>query len=361
MTSQRPDTRRLGALLLLWTATACCQWAAPAASPHDSPVRQPAAGANPTIGEESDFWESSHCTVDNPAGCRLYLGRFSRGPFADVARARLAGVAALSPTVGTAVPPASADAHVRAIQPPHGCAPACPDMVALAAGSFMMGSRTGLLGADTDAFADETPRHSVTLGAFRISRSPITFEQWDACVEAGGCNGYRPDDQGWGRGQRPVINVSWQDANAYVHWVSLATSHHYALPSESQFEYAARAGTTTRYYWGDAPGQGHANCSECGSQWDLARTSPVRSFPANPWDLYDMSGNVWEWVQDCYHPDYRDAPADGSASTDPACVLRVMRGGSWVSAPRLTRSAARNWGSDWIRSTFVGFRVVQSD
>src|SRR5205823_12154354 len=139
----------------------------------------------------------------------------------------------------------------------------------------------------------------------------------------GGCDGYKPSDYGWGRGRRPVINVSWDDAKAYAAWLANRTGKAYRLLSEAEWEYAARAGTTTVYFWGDAIGNNNANCDGCGSQWDKRQTAPVGSFKSNAFGLYDMAGNVWQWVQDCYHADYQGAPTAGSEWTSGDCSRRV--------------------------------------
>ena len=150
-------------------------------------------------------------------------------------------------------------------------------------------------------------------------------------------------DRGWGRGGRPVIDVSWEDAEAYVAWLSRETGESYRLPSESEWEYAARAGTTTRYSWGQDVGRNRANCRDCGSRWDGDQTAPAGSFAANGWGLHDMHGNVWEWVADCWHENYARAPRDGTAWTSGGnCGRRVLRGGSWSNTPVYLRSANRN-------------------
>ena len=148
---------------------------------------------------------------------------------------------------------------------------------------------------------------------------------------------------GWGRGGRPVIHVSWEDATAYADWLFDETGEQYRLPSESEWEYAARAGATTRYSWGQDLGRNRANCRGCGSRWDRDRTAPAGSFAANAWGLHDMHGNVWEWVEDCWHENYARAPRDGSAWTGGGnCGRRVLRGGSWGDDPRYLRSAVRS-------------------
>ena len=170
----------------------------------------------------------------------------------------------------------------------------------------------------------------------------------------------RVDDEGWGRDRRPVINVSWDDAQEYVRWLSDQTGATYRLLTEAEWEYAARAGTSTAYPWGNEIGSGQANCWDCGSQWDREKTAPAGSFPANAWGLHDMHGNVWEWVADCWNESYLGAPSDGSARLRGECSRRVLRGGSWHIEPWLLRSAYRNgYGSD--NGYFnIGLRVART-
>ena len=226
-------------------------------------------------------------------------------------------------------------------------------MVAIPAGKFRMGDLSGVGGSD------EKPVHSVTVPAFKLGKHEVTFAQWDACVADGGCGGYTPDDEGWGRGDRPVINVSWDDIQSFIAWVNHRTGGKFRLPTEAEWEYAARAGTRTKYSWGNDIGTNRANCDGCGSQWDNDRTTPVGSFPANPWGLHDMHGNVWEWVQDCWNDSYNGAPTDGSARTSGDCALRVIRGGSWYSFPGYLRSASRSRIGRSYRSNSSGFRLAQ--
>ena len=177
----------------------------------------------------------------------------------------------------------------------------------------------------------------------------------------GGCGGYRPDDEGWGRGNRPVIHVSWEDAQLFLAWLNGKTSGGYRLPSEAEWEYAVRAGSKTKYSWGDAIGSNRANCAGCGSRWDNKKTAPVGSFPANAWGLHDMHGNVMEWVEDCWNDSYEGAPTDGSVWMDGECSRRVIRGGSWNSLPRFLRSALRYRYTRADRSNFWGFRLAQDE
>ncbi|TXH67410.1 MAG: TIR domain-containing protein [Thiothrix sp.] len=231
-----------------------------------------------------------------------------------------------------------------------------PEMIAIPAGPFQMGCSNG-----KDCDDDEKPVRTVNVPALEMSKTEITFAQWDACVADGGCNNYKPDDQGWGRGSRPVINVSWNDAQNYAQWLSIKTKQNYALPTEAQWEYAARAGAKTSYFWGDDIGANQANCGGCGSQWDNKQTSPVGSFAANAWGLQDMHGNVWEWTQDCYHDSYDKAPKGGSAWQEKTCEYRVMRGGSWFIIPRNARSANRNGFEPTVRNYSIGFRISRTN
>ena len=240
--------------------------------------------------------------------------------------------------------------------------PDCPEMVMIPAGSFIMGSPA----SEPERSDDEGPQHRVNIRAFAVGKTTITFTQWDACVADGGCNGYRPDDEGWGRGDRPVINVSWNDAQTYIAWLSHKTGQRYRLPSEAEWEYAARAGTTTRFSTGDCLTTDQANydgnyppegCAE-GEFHD--KTLPVASFAANPFGLYDMHGNVWEWVEDCWNDSYNGASTDGSAWSSGDGIRRALRGGSWFSYGSWARSAFRLNSTRGYRSSFLGFRLSRS-
>ena len=188
----------------------------------------------------------------------------------------------------------------------------------------------------------------------------VTFAEWDACEAAGGCGAYSPGDAGWGRGQHPVINVSWNDAQRYVQWLSKKSKKPYRLLTESEWEYAARAGTQTAYSWGDQIGSGRANCDGCGSQWDNLPTAPVGSFAANAWGLHDMHGNVWEWMEDCWNASYAKAPRNGSAWRSGDCSRHVMRGGSWFNYSSFLRAANRDRYTTGNRYFYLGFRVART-
>jgi formylglycine-generating enzyme required for sulfatase activity len=230
----------------------------------------------------------------------------------------------------------------------------CPEMVVVPAGEFMMGSGDGQ--------DQKPPRKVIIAKAFAIGRFSVTFDEWDGCLAHGGCT-HKPDEKGWGRGKRPVIDVDWEDARQYVEWLSKQTGKTYRLLTEAEWEYAARAGSTTRYPWGDEIGKGNANCQGCGSRWDGKRTAPAGSFEPNAFGLYDMSGNVFQWVEDCYHSSYFGAPTDGRAWTancEGGEFRRVLRGGSWNYYPDNLRSADRGSESSVERSDYFGFRVART-
>lgn len=233
----------------------------------------------------------------------------------------------------------------------------CPKMVVVPSGIFTMGSPKREGGDD-----DERPMRRVRIDyRFAVGVYEVTFAEWYACIDTGGCGSYVPDDEGWGRGNRPVINVSWEDAQSYVSWLSARTGKMYRLLSEAEWEYVARAGTETAYSWGDSIGVNRANCDGCGSQWDDKMTAPVGSFAANAWGVYDMHGNVMEWVQDCRNGSYEGAPTDGSAWESEDCNLRMLRGGSQCLTLSHSRSASRVGWFPGSQSFFcgLGFRVAR--
>ena len=228
----------------------------------------------------------------------------------------------------------------------------CPEMVAIPGGSFTMGSPAN----EPWHSDDEGPQRRVSIRAFAASKYEISFAQWDACVAGGGCGGYRPEDYGWGRGNQPVINVSWDDAQAYIAWINgRVGGQRYRLLSEAEWEYAARGGTTTAYSTGPSISLSQANFRS-----GPGRTQPVGSYAPNAFGLYDMHGNVWEWTQDCYTSNYNNAPGDGSANTTGDCSGGVSRGGSRDSYPQDLRSANRIRYTPTIRYYSVGFRVART-
>ncbi|MGB6537892.1 MAG: SUMF1/EgtB/PvdO family nonheme iron enzyme [Xanthobacteraceae bacterium] len=250
-------------------------------------------------------------------------------------------------------------------QPFKECAQDCPEMIVVPAGSYTMGAPA--TESHAPGYVLDIPQHTVTFAkAFAVSKYDVTFADWDACVAGGGCNGYKPNDQRWGRGPQPVINVSWDDAQAYVVWLSQVSGKTYRLLSEAEYEYAARAGTTTMYAWGDdikLNGQAMAVCNGCGSKWDSRQPAPVGSFQPNKFGLYDMAGNVWDWTEDCQHNSYNGTPpTDGSAwlaDSSGDCTGRVVRGGSFALFPVYLRVAYRVAYSS-VRVNYVGFRVART-
>jgi formylglycine-generating enzyme required for sulfatase activity len=285
----------------------------------------------------------------------------------------------------------------------------CPQMVKIPAGQFLMGSSAVDAARDFEAAMSirdpsaglleaalypkvvqqmlgfEQPQHRVTIGqSFALSKYPITRGEFAVFVrETGyanhaGCAFYidhryplRPDadwqNPGFAQTDRdPVVCVSWDDANAYITWMNSKVTGNasargeYRLPSDAEWEYAARAETQTAHWWGDSIGTGNANCDGCGSSWDKKQTAPVGSFAANSFGIADVLGNVWEWTADCWNKTYDGAPDDGRARTSGQCGDRVMRGGAWSSDPWLLRSAERSRESSNEHTNYIGFRVAKT-
>jgi formylglycine-generating enzyme required for sulfatase activity len=239
--------------------------------------------------------------------------------------------------------------------------PTCPEMVAVPKGSFTMGSPPN----EPQRVENEAQVRITIAAPFAVGKYSVTFDEWDTCVANGGCNGYKPDDQGWGRSKHPVINVNWDDAKAYVSWLSRKTGKSYRLLSEAEREYVTRAGTTTPFWWGSSITSKQANRPESFSYKEDSkgygqRTLPVDNFEANPWGLYQVHGNVYEWTEDCWNESNAGNPGDGSARASGDCSVRVIRGGSWSYMPALIRSAARGWRDTGDRIFSVGFRVART-
>ena len=236
--------------------------------------------------------------------------------------------------------------------------PECPELVIVPAGSFMMGAPA----TEEGSSESERPVHQVQIpGPFAVGIYEVTFAEWDACVAAGGCGGIQLDDRAWGRDRRPAVGVRWEQAQSYVEWLSGRTGEHYRLLSEAEWEYVARAGSTTAYSWGDGIGCRQASFGRdtysgyrCGAFWG---TVPVGSFAANQFGLHDVHGNVWELVQDCWNENYEGAPGDGSAWESGDCAYRVMRGGAWSNNSKYLRSATRIAYSPDFQYDYYGFRV----
>ena len=202
-------------------------------------------------------------------------------------------------------------------------------MVDIPGGTFRMGDLSG------EGDEDERPVHTVTVPAFRMGKYEVTFAQWDACVADGGCGGYRPDDEGWGRGNRPVINVSWDDAQLFIDWLNDKTGGNFRFPTEAEWEYAARAGSTTKYHFGDSESQlcryanhadsstDYSNINKTCSDGVGKRTAAVGRYQPNAFGIHDMHGNVWEWVEDCWNDSYIGAPSDGGTWASGDCTQHV--------------------------------------
>ena len=243
----------------------------------------------------------------------------------------------------------------------------CPEMVSIPAGSFMMGSPESEVDqtAAPARLANQGPQRRVSVPAFAAGKFEVTWNEYTACVSAGGCAALMAD--GFGGGTRPVTNVSWNEAVAYTKWLSNKTGQTYRLLSEAEWEYAARAGTTTPFSFGSTISTSQANYDGNytygnGSKGEhRQKTTPVGTFSSNAFGLHDMHGNVWEWVQDCYAENYSvGQPSDGSAYTSGSCSLRVIRGGSWSDFPQFIRSANRYWSVPSIRYSNRGFRVART-
>ncbi|NPT36121.1 SUMF1/EgtB/PvdO family nonheme iron enzyme [Paraburkholderia xenovorans] len=336
---------------------------------------------------EITFWNSIKDS-NYPADYEAYLKAYPNGRFATLAHARIdrlrAAATSNAPSAATPAAPSVAPAPQAARPTPPPSAPApkptasapapaaatvaqkpvthapvagesrdcatCPIMIAVAAGSFSMGSSTD--------DPSEKPVHHVTIGApFAIGKYEVTVDQWNACVAANACQKLTPESNT--SKAAPARDLSWDDAQQYVKWLSRTTGKPYRLPTEAEWEYADRGGTTTAYWWGDQMRKGNANCKDCGDPWHKEGPEAAGSFAPNPLGLYDMNGSVWEWTADCWHNSYQGAPADGHAWDNPGCDMRVIRGGSWREGGGYMLSATRFKYSSGVRQSQDGFRVVK--
>ena len=282
---------------------------------------------------------------------------------AEQARKRLGELSGNAFAVGAAGNFPSAGTVIRDCQE-------CPEMVVIPAGQFIMGSPP----SEAGRYDNEGPPHRVTIAQpFAVGKHEVTFREWDACVAKQACG--QAKDEGWGRALRPVINVSYEQAVGYVEWLSETTGKKYRLLSEAEWEYAARAGSDKARFWGSSPDRAcqFANVYDLKSKakrkydWEnfgcddgYAYTAPVGAFKPNAFGLYDMLGNVWEWVEDCWWYNYLDAPVDGRTRSTGDCSRRVYRGGSWYDNPRVVRSASRFRNEPTVRSDDLGFRVART-
>jgi formylglycine-generating enzyme required for sulfatase activity len=335
------------------------------------PAAKPAPAPHPT-SEAAQSWAVIKDTTDIQV-LEAFIKRYGDSFYADIARARLAKVAppVLVGPCGVATTVSLSSRSAKPLSAGEECAlkpkdvfrecDKCPEMVVVPTGSFTMGSPA------SEGNGDEGPQHAVTFEKqLAVGRFAVTFDEWDACAADGGCNGYEAMDQGWGRGRRPVINVSWDDASAYAAWLSRKTGKTYRLLSEAEREYVARAGTTTPFWLGASIATSQANYDGTVAYGNEStgehrgKTLPVGSFQPNDWGLYQVLGNVWEWVADCYHDSYTGAPTDGSAWTSAECSFRVLRGGSWNSSARDLRSANRYWYATDVRRADGGLRLART-
>ena len=257
---------------------------------------------------------------------------------ADPAIAIMPSAPAAAAPAPASTPPARPAATLHTLE---------PALVALPGGEFRMGG-----GRD----ATERPAHTARVAPFLLAAQAVTVREWQQCVGAGACQ-----PAGAGLPDEPVTNVSWDDANAYAAWLSKATAHPYRLPTEAEWEYAARAGATTRYAWGDAVVPGLASCKGCGTEANLKAPPRVDAYPPNAFGLYAMGGGAAEWVADCWHQTYQGAPSDGSAAWNgPDCRERVMRGGAWMDNAAAISVSARTFYDASVRYPTHGFRLAQS-
>jgi formylglycine-generating enzyme required for sulfatase activity len=333
---------------------------------------------------EMTFWESIKDST-HVSDYEAYLKTYPKGKFAALAQARIDRLRAAAPKGGAPVPAAEAPAAGKASRPstpvpatkpepktpaptavtaPAVAAgtqakagaeitdcPACPVLIPIPAGSFTMGSNA--------SDASERPAHPVAVNApFAIGKYEVTVVQWNACADANACP--RLSATSNPSPAAPVRDVSWDDAQVYVKWLAATSGKPYRLPTEAEWEYAARAGTTTRYWWGEQMATGKANCKDCGPPWRAETPGNAGGFAPNPWGLHDMSGSVWEWVADCWHNSFSGAPSDAKVWDMPNCSARVIRGGSWREGAAYMVSSSRFKYDASVRHTQNGFRVARN-
>ena len=306
---------------------------------------QAAGSTDMEFWEDLAFWETIKDS-QNPEEFALYIELYPQGRFVQLARIRLQALTG----GGTATPQAA----ISTTPIPTGVngfrdCPECPLMVTISAGRFMMGSAQR---------ADEQPVREVQIANdFGLGVYPVTVGEWRHCVAANACrlpvNPELADDL-------PMHGVSWYDTQQYIDWLNAHTGGGYRLPTEAEWEYAARAGTSTDFWWGNELGSGLANCQGCGSPWDNQQPAPVGSFAANPWGLHDIHGNIWEWTADCWRDHYRNAPSDGRAYTERQCVDGVQRGGAYRLEAEYMRTSRRFRYDRDVRFVLNGFRVAKT-
>jgi formylglycine-generating enzyme required for sulfatase activity len=366
-------------LMVCVLAGPACAWFAVA---QDQPPRAYRVGVVPKNSAEQfelAFWESIKDS-NHVSDYEAYLKAYPKGRFAALAQARIARLRAAAPrgaaaaaeqsgpkeaplkappaSTATAAPakptaPAMPPAPARAVAAGADIkdCPACPTLAPIPAASFSMGSNA--------SDPSEKPAHPVNVAVpFAIGRYEVSVQEWNACAAAGACP--KVDQSPNSGPNAPMRDVSWDDAQQYAKWLARISGKPYRLPTEAEWELAARGGTTTPYWWGAQMVQGKANCRECGKPWSEDAPANVGSFAANPYGLFDTSGGVWEWVADCWHNNYKGAPADARAWDEPNCRVRVIRGGSWREGASYMVATTRFKYDASVRHSQNGFRVVRS-
>ena len=369
---------RLVVCVLAGPAFACCALAAGPADRLAPDMQVP--GIVPRASPEQfelAFWNS---IKDSPhaSDYEAYLKAYPKGRFAALAQARMARLRATTQASAASQPPAtqppatqSAPPLKAKVQPPpKPVTPAprapvitarnggeirdcqsCPALVALPTGSFTMGNNA--------SDPSERPAHQVTIGApFAIGKFEVTVQQWNACVTANGCP--RVPVPANTSPSAPMRDLSWDDAQQYVKWLGLISGQPYRLPTEAEWEFAARGGAATPYLWGAQMAQGKANCKDCGQPWRPEQPANAGSFPPNGYGIHDTSGSVWEWVADCWHNNFKDAPSDARIWDEPNCRVRVIRGGSWREGAAYMVTSTRFRYDASVRQSQNGFRVARS-
>jgi formylglycine-generating enzyme required for sulfatase activity len=307
--------------------------ASPTSTPSSAPTPTPTPSSTPTPTHAAP---ASAAPIQRPAA---------------VAASPASSQPAPAPSPAPSAPAASERivAHAPTAGETKDCA-TCPVMITVPAGSFTMGNSTD--------DPSEKPAHHVSIGtSFAIGKYEVTAEQWNACVAASACP-HLSSENNSGK-NAPARDISWDDAQLYVKWLTKITGKPYRLPTEAEWEYADRAGTTTQYWWGDQMRKGDANCKGCGDPWHQEGPENVGSFAPNPYGLYDMNGSVWEWVSDCWHSSYKGAPADGRTWDEPNCDMRVIRGGSWREGADYMLTSTRFKYSGSVRQSQDGMRVAK--
>lgn len=310
------------------------------------PEREALAGGSPSVSDTATPTVGATRQWRRREEPEILAPGPGRGPDIAAAAAATAALTELETSVGVA---SAAPVPATALELSD-CA-TCPVLVALPDGGFRMGSNT-----EDPA---ERPAFHVSINTpFAIGKYEVTLGQWNACITDGACPQLTTDAS---RAlDAPVRDVSWDDAQRYIAWLSKAAGIAYRLPTEAEWEYAARGGTSTRFWWGEQMMTGMANCKDCGLPWSSEHPAKVGSFAANGFGLHDLSGSVWEWVSDCWHSSYQQAPFNGTSWEEPGCRQRVLRGGSWRDATAQMPVTTRSKGDQSVRQAQNGFRVARN-